>query len=587
MRKSLWFCSGVVVLSLMLCCVTGCGGNADGEKTRAGGFEKKQNSRMLRISMLSEPKTFNPVLASDNSSMALLDFMFAGLVEIDPETVKPKPELAKSWSVSDDHLVWTFNLRDDVVWSDGHKFTADDVIFTFEKVIYNPDVPSSLKSIFTVDGKEFKFEKKDDYTVAVTTPVPYAPFLFEMQVGILPKHALEKAVEEKKFASAWGVDEKPENIVCTGAFVLDEFVPGQRILLKKNPRYYKKDENGQPLPRINGIQVLIVQNTDVGLLKFQAGEIDVVSFSGKDYRAMNEGMAKGNYALYDCGPGLGADFLTFFQSTAAPDPVKSTWFEDVNFRKAVACAIDYQSIIENIFFGQAAKAVSVLPEAAGDFYNPDVEKYGFDLEKAAKLLADSGFKDFDGDGILERPQGIPVEFTIITNSGNKLRMDQCEIIRSDLSKLGFKVSVTGLDFNNLIAKLMGGKGWDAAFLGFGGVIEPHAAKNVWDPYGRLHVWNLCPAFMGGDKQRVERWYDSLPSWEKKIRELFIDGVSEFDTAKRVEIYHRWQKLALENVPLIYTVSAQRLFAVSNRVKGVKPLALGGVLHNTEELELED
>ncbi|MFQ6039983.1 MAG: ABC transporter substrate-binding protein, partial [Candidatus Poribacteria bacterium] len=250
----------------------------------------------LMLSSISDPKTFNSVVAKETSSTLITGFLFEGLVETDGVTTEVKPALAESWEVAEDKVTWTFHLRKDVVWFDGEPFTADDVIFTFNDLYYNPTIPTSARDILTIDGQPIKVEKVDKYTVKFITPKPFAPMLRSIGMAILPKHVLESkvvkvdpsAVKEDKtpnqtFNYTWGVDTPPEEIIATGPYKMKEYKPSQYVVLARNPNYWKKDAAGNRLPYIEQIRIVIVPNQDVQLLKFQAGEIDGLGIRGQDY----------------------------------------------------------------------------------------------------------------------------------------------------------------------------------------------------------------------------------------------------------------------------------------------------------------
>ncbi|MCX7766320.1 MAG: ABC transporter substrate-binding protein, partial [Candidatus Sumerlaeia bacterium] len=264
----------------------------------------------LVVGSISDPKTFNIILAGETSSTDILDRMYSGLVELDLLTQEYKPGLAKAWDHSPDYKEWTFYLRRGIRWSDGKPLTAEDVVFTFD-VIYNPDIPNSLKDLLKVDGKNFIVTKIDDYTVKVTLPETYGPFLYVIGVPILPKHKLEKAVAEKTFNQIYNVNVKPEELVVNGPFLLDKFVSGEKTVLKRNPFYWKQDIKNQRLPYLENIIFLNVPDINALMLKFQAGETDLYDVRGDRYQTIKEGETKGNYTVYDIGPGLGTEHLWF------------------------------------------------------------------------------------------------------------------------------------------------------------------------------------------------------------------------------------------------------------------------------------
>ena len=185
----------------------------------------------LILTTTSDPKSFNDIIAKETSTTEITEYIFEGLTTVDAFTLKVKPQLASAWEVSADGLTWTFYLRQGVVWNDGVPLTADDVVFTFNELIYNETIPSSSRDIFTIDGKSFKVEKVDDYTVRFILPVKFAPFLRGMAQAILPKHKLKKAVDSGNFNFTWGIDTDPKEIVGTGPFKLAQYKPGERLIL--------------------------------------------------------------------------------------------------------------------------------------------------------------------------------------------------------------------------------------------------------------------------------------------------------------------------------------------------------------------
>lgn len=536
----------------------------------------------LVIATTSDPKSFNDIMAKETSTSMVTDQIFEGLTRMNVFTLKPEPNLAERWTVSLNGLEWTFFLREDVVWSDGVPFTADDVVFTFNDLIYNPDIPSSARDIFTLEGKEFRVGKIDDHTVKFTLPVKFAPFLSGMSQAILPKHKLEQVVKEKKFTFTWGIDTDPKEIVGTGAYRLTEYRPGERLVFERNPRYWKKSPEGDPLPYIKKQIYLIVQNADTALLKFYDGELDFFSLRGMDYKLLKPLESKKNFTLYDSGPAFGTNFIVFNQNTgvnpetkrAFVDPVKLKWFTDLEFRRAVAHAIDKQQIIEIVMDGLGYPQHSSMSPSSGFFYYPDVAMYEYDLNKAKEILAKAGFVDRNGDGWLEDKDGNLVQFNLATNSGSTERMQIAAIIRHDLQKLGMKVNFLGLEFNSIVQKLNATFDWDAIVLGLTGGVEPHFGKNVWASSGQLHLWH--------PQQKTP-----ATAWEKRMDDIFNLGSAELDANKRKKLYDESQRIIAGQLPVIYTVLNSTIYAVRNKFENLKPSAFGGVFHNLEEIIIKE
>ena len=530
----------------------------------------------------SDPKSFNAIIAKETSTTAVTNLIFEGLTRTNGVTLQVEPNLAQRWDVSADGLTWIFHLRPGVVWSDGEPFKADDVVFTFNKLIYNEEIPTSARDVFTLEGKIFNVEKVDDKTVKFTLPAKFAPFLQGMSQEILPEHKLKKFVEEGKFNFTWGIDSVPQEIVGTGPFKLKKYVPGEKVILERNPRYWRVSKEGDPLPYLGKIIYLIVPNPDTALLKFIDGELDYTGVRGSDYPFLKPKEARGNFTIYNTGPDFGTNFIVFNQNpgknpkTNEPffDPVKLSWFTNPNFRQAVAHAIDKSRMLSILKNGFGFPQDASMSPSATFFYNPNVIKYDYDLKKARVLLAEGGFVDKNQDGRLEDAQGHIVEFNLYTNSSAVERVQMAAMIRHDLSLLGMKVNFTALEFNSLVEKINSSFDWDAIILGLTGGIEPHFGKNVWASDGQLHIWN--------PKQEKPN-----TDWEKRVDEIFNAGVQELDENRRKVLYDEWQVIVSKELPIIYTVLDVDLFAVRNKFGNLNPTSYGGAFHNLEEIYVKD
>ena len=532
----------------------------------------------LILSTTSDPKSFNPVLAKETSTTAITGVMFEGLTTIDPFTLVAIPNLAETWDMSTDGLMWVFHLRPGLRWSDGKPLTADDVVFTFNDLIFNPKVPNSSRDIFTIDGKPVKVEKVDDLTVRFILPLKFAPFLRSLGQEILPKHVLSAAVLAGKFNFAWGIDADVKSVVGTGPFRLLQYQPGQRVALERNPFYWKKSKEGDALPYMDKLVFLIVPSLDVELLKFMEGAIDSYNMRGMDYPLLKPLEKKRDFTVYDQGPDMGSNFIVLNQNpgtntkTGKPfvAPYKLAWFQDVRFRRAIAYAVDKKRIIEIVKNGLGYPQYSPESPSVGFFYCDQVRKYDYDLTKARQLLKEMGFEDRNKDGVLEDKDGHSLEFNLYANADNTERVDIAAIIRNDLESLGMKVNFQLVEFNTLVSKLTSTFDWDAIVLGLTGSIDPHFGQNVWLSSGQLHMWN--------PKQK-----EPATAWEKRIDEIFALGAQELDENKRKGYYDEYQKIIADETPMIYTALSARLTAVRNRFGNIKPALYGGIFHNLEEI----
>ncbi len=531
--------------------------------------EEPQKGGTLYRSSISDPKSFNTYVAQETSTTNITDGnMFEGLTAANGVTTEIEPNLATSWDVSEDGLTWIFYLREDVKWSDGESLTADDVVFTFNDVIYNPEVETDSRDIFTIAGKQIEVSKVDDYTVKFVLPEPFCPFIRSMVTPIVPKHILGGAIKEGTFNATWGVDTPLKDIVCSGPFVLTEYKPSQWVRQARNPNYWRKGPNGEQLPYLDEMIWKIVPDLNAAVLEFQTGGIDVLGPRPEDWAILLPEQEEGDFTLLDGGPTFGTSFLTL--NWNAKDPLKKKWFTNKTFRKAVAHCIDKGTIIDNILLGLGVAQWSPVSEAAKFFYNPNVIRYEYDLDKTKGMLLEAGF-EYEGD-VLYDAEGNKVTFSMTTNAGNTTREQIGNIIKDDLAKVGIEAIFQPIQFNDLVTRLTETGEWEAVIIGLTGGPDPYSGKNVEMSNGGLHFWN----------------YEDEPpeyEWEGRVDEIFIsaDSVPGCVQSKRKELYDEWQVIISDELPVIYTVQQSALFAIRNKLQNVKPTAFGGVDHNIWEI----
>lgn len=525
------------------------------------------------LSLTSDPKTLNPMVAKEATSSMVLSHVFEALTKIDGVTTKIKPLLAQSWQVNEAGDQWIFNLREDVRWFDGTPFTAEDVVFTFNEIIYNPQIDTSIRDILTIDGEMIQCQKIDSNQVVFNLPKPYAPFLMLIAgVDILPKHLLTTVVANNQFNSYWSVATQPHSIVGTGPYQVDRYQSGEYLVLKKNENYWRKDSKGVSYPKLDYIYYQIVPNNDVALLKFQQKEIDVLSLRGQDYPILKPNEEKELFSIYETGPQFGTNFIVLNQNPNREmtqlQKNKLHWFQNVNFRKAISFSIDRESIIDILMYGFGYPQYSPISPAATNFYNPNTIHYDYDIKQAKNILMKAGFSWNKSGQLLDENQN-KVQFSMLTNSDNTVRLQMADMIRKDLEQIGIHLDIVPLEFNNLVNKLNVTFDWDAILIGLTGGIEPHFGKNIWHSTSRMHLWN--------PNQETP-----LTDWEKRIDDIFDRAVSELDELKRKKYYNEFQYIVSDQLPVIYTVLSVQLIAVRNKYGGIKPSPYGGVLHNIDE-----
>ena len=582
MKKGLWL---AIVTVFATAALFACGNNQDSVvdrlKENADEFEYTigKHGGALTSATISEPLTLNLAISTDASSSGVLGYLFEGLTETSWLTDEVEPLLAESWERSEDGLTWTFHLRDDVRWHDGEPFTAHDVDFTFNRIIYNHDIPASSRPAFHfrfLDEATGEWRDEpmtvtalDDYTVQCVLPGPFAPFLRSMGTAIYPRHILEKHVDDGSFTETWDIDTDPSEIVGTGPFTIESYIPGERVVIRRNPDYWLKDDAGNSLPYLDEIVHVIVPDLETELERFLAGEADVHGVLGEEYAQLEPQQDEGNFTIHRRGPAFGTTFLGFNMNpgqsaeTGEPyvAPEKLKWFQNVEFRQAVAHVINKDAIIEDVQHGLGYPQWASVSPAAGDFHNPDVRRYEYDLNQANEILDGLGWTDTDGDGIREDGDGNDIEFSLITNEGNSVRESVGSLVHQGMSDIGLKVDYTLVDFGDLVTQLTATYDWEAMIIGFTGGSDPYSGISFWHTGESLHLW-----------------YPNQPEpateWEAEIDELYVMASRELDHEKRVDLYHEAQDIASENVPVIYTTLSERLSAVRNIFGNTTPTLYG-------------
>lgn len=537
---------------------------AGGGCRRGGEDRLRQGDRMV-TAIISDPKTFNPLLSVDSASSEALEELFDGLVRMNPKTTLTEPVLAKSWEHDEAGTTWTFHLRDDVTWHDGTPFTADDVAFTIQ-AIFDPKVPNSSKHVLTVGGQPIRAEVVDPHTVKLILAEPFAPLLNSIGFGILPKHILGPALADGTFTQTWGIDTPPEKIVGTGPYRLVRYVPAQLLQYTRNPTYWMHDESGGALPRLAERTTLIVPDQNTIYLKFLDRQLHVYSPRPEEIDDIRTRSAELDVSLEKIGLDTGMLFVSFNRNPAhyVKDGQRNPrldWFTDPKFVRAVAHSIDTKSMIQNTYFGYGEAAVSSISPENTLFYNPNLQPYGYDLEAARRLLDEGEYRDRNGDGFREDAKGNVIEFELSTNAGNQVRERLCSILKEDWTKLGFKVNYRPLDFATLVEKLSTNFDWDTMVMGFTGGVEPHNGSNLLRSSGNLHLW------------QPNQEKPATP-WEAEIDHEIDLGARELDQEKRKTHYWRIQEILHRELPMIQLVRQQRFVAAKTYLTDFTPTVWG-------------
>ena len=531
----------------------------------------------LVVSLRSEPKTLNPVTSIDISSREVIAQMTGDLIHINRVSQQTEPALAKTWRVSPDGRRYTLQLRRGIRFSDGHPVDADDVIFSF-KVYLDENVHSPQRDLLVIGGKPVTVRRLDPYTLVFELAQPYAAAerLFD-SVAILPRHLLEKAYHDGKLSQGWVLGTSAREIAGLGPFRLKEYIAGQRITLERNPYYWKADRKGNRLPYLDEITFLFVTNADAEVLRFEAGDTDIINrLSAEDYSVLEREQSARSFRVYDLGPSLEYNFLFFNLNTVAAAEssgiaTKQTWFRLINFRKAISLAIDREGIARLVYRGRATPLWTPVTPASKFWINTAISHPPRSVDQARRLLESVGFS-WRQDGTLADASGSPVEFSVITSASNTQRTQMATMIQADLKELGIRVQVAPLEFRTVLDRIFQTRDYEAAVLGLGGGdIDPNSQMNVWLSSGNDHLWNIGQTH-------------PATAWEAEIDRLMEKQLSTLKAKDRKLLYDRVQELLAENLPLICLVSPNVLVGAKDRLASFKPAILDPhTLWNSQEL----
>ncbi|HEX2712737.1 MAG TPA: ABC transporter substrate-binding protein, partial [Candidatus Acidoferrales bacterium] len=494
----------------------------------------------LRFCLRAEPKTLNPILAADDSSETIRYLTGGVLMRFGRRMQEIQPELAESWKVSEGGRKISFKLREGVKFSDGTPFTAEDVAFTMGALM-DPNLHSPTGDSFRSAEGAVKVDVTGPHSVLIVFPAPVAGLerLFD-QVAILSARSPKK------------------EMAGLGPFYVAEHKAGSYILLRRNPYYWKRDAEGKQLPYLDSIRLDIQQNRDVELLRFRRGEVHLIN--SLDAEGFDRLAGEMPSAARDAGPSLDSEQIWFNQVGSAPIPAyKKAWFRSQGFRRAISEAINREDICRVVFGQHARPGVGPVSPANRFWFNNSLHAQAFDPPSALRRLSQEGFH-LEGN-ILRDREGYPVEFSLVTNAGNKSRERMATMIQQDLSQIGIRLNVVTLDFPSLIERITRTFDYEACLLGLvNDDLDPSAQMNVWLSSASNHQWNP-------NQKSPET------PWEAEIDRLMRAQASTTDNKKRKEYFDKVQQIAWEEVPFIYVVNRNALSAVAPQLANVTPGAL--------------
>lgn len=508
----------------------------------------------LRFCLRTEPKTFDPLLVEDESSSTVRFLTGGVLIRLNRYTQELEGELATQWKVSENGRRIDFELRHGVRFSDGTPFNCQDVASTMHRLM-DPALHSPVGDSFRSAPGDVETKCTGPFTATLRFPAPVAALAAQFdQVAILSAASPSK-----------------ESAVL-GPFELGEYKPGAYVQLRRNPNYWKHDANGHALPYLDSIRLEIQQNRELELLRFRRGELDIINkLDPEMYDRLSSEMP---HAAVDAGPSLDWETIFFNQVESAPLPeYKKLWFRSDDFRRAVSEGIRRDDIVRIVYHGHARPAAGPVSVANRFWLNPAVQPGSGSEAAAIALLQRAGFRR-SGSTLVDR-SGNKVEFSMITNAGNKLHERMLALIQQDLARLGIQLNVVVLDFPSLIERISRTYNYESVLMAWANIdLDPSAEMNVWMSSAANHQWNPS---------------EKTPqtAWEAEIDKLMQAQNGSEDPKKRKAYFDRVQQIVADKAPMVFLVNPNALSAVAPRVKNVTPAVLSPqIFWNADRLRVD-
>jgi len=536
-------CYAGVVCSTLLVLFSGCSSNdAEVADMVSGGVVGQQGAESqgavsapaigdrLVSASIGDASNLIPMIAGDASSHDIADQLYLSLLKYDA-SLNLVGQLAKSWQVSKDNLSITFHLRPGLKWSDGQAFSSADCLFTL-KLIQDNHTQSPYKSDYV---RVTHAETPDALTFIVHYRQPYSPALTSWgQLAILPEHVF--AGEDIMHTE---LSRHPKATI--GPYRLQQWLPQQSITLTRNPDYF----DGTVWVAEHVMRV--IPDSATQFLELSAGHIDQMGLTPIQYQRLfpNNTKLRTNYRRYRY-LGFGYTYLGF--------NLKRPLFADRRVRQAIDYAIDRQELVDGVLMGLGK--VIATPYKPGTYWvNRELTPRPFNADKAKQLLAQAGWSDSDGDGVVDR-NGKPFAFTILTNNGNRQRADAATVIQQRLKAIGISVKVQLVEWSAFIENFINKRKFDAVILGWSLSPEP-------DQYSLWH-----------SSQMGERQFNFLSYHNDMVDTALVAATRTFDRGQRKRFYDQVQRELFNDVPVVYLFAPESTPAIHRRFVGIKPEPAG-------------
>lgn len=565
--------AATVAAAALVACQTQTGPTAPASNTQSTPTRERVTGvagGTLVYRITTPPKTLNSLMISDEASFIVAFMLLGGrLVDFDHDAQRYVPGLAETWQLGEDKQTLELTLRDGLKFSDGRPLTAEDVAFTL-RAIYDERTASAFRTALTIGEKPIAATPLDARRIRLAFPETVAaPETYLVNIAVLPRHLLEEEMTRGMLGKAYDLSADPSRVVTAGAFAVEAVAPGERITLKRNPHYWKRDAAGTSLPYLERLVVEVVADANAAVARLGEGALDIIDrIRPSDYAALQN--PQGAVRAYDVGPGLSTDHMWFNLNEGGAaggkpfvDPVKRAWFTDPRFRRAVAHAIDREGIAASTAQGLATPLYGIVSPGNRAWFAADIPRTEYDLARSRALLAEAGFvvKGSQDAPELYDAKGNRVEWTLIVPVENEPRKAMAAVIQQDLSQLGIKMQIAPVEFGAIMGRITQSFDYEAALLGVVVTdIDPSSYSNILSSASVHHQWH------------PKQTKPATP-WEAEIDQLLTTLSRETDAERRRSVFREIQLKLAEHQPVVPVVVRHIVTAANTRVGNYRPSAI--------------
>lgn len=541
-------------------------------------YEKGKSGGTWLNNLNNDLKTFNPVVAVyDAESAGIVDNLSVSLLDYDPYKRQWKPLAASSYQVSVNEAAGTmdvtFTLRDDMYWTTladpttKMKVTSDDVVFWYNSIVGDPALQHSAYAgqfVQMPDGKKkhIDMDKIDEWRFVLHYPRIVAMPELSSNMNFGPRYIFEPAKKARGIEGVlnlWTINTDPRTIPSMGPYYIESNKPGVQVTLIRNSSYFRTGDYGQKIPYIERYETKIVPNQETERLKFLAGELDGYSLRPEDLETMTRKSPR-DYTVYDNGPTLGAAFISWNQNPRNLKPLYVKWFSSTTFRQAMSCFFNRDRVVKEVYRGLAEPDPYFFAKA-NPYFDPSIkQEFTYNPERGKQLLAQIGIKP-NSAGLMQDADGNLIKYDLTVPIETNITIDIATVYADELKKVGITLNVKPVQFQKIVDTLTKGYDWQSIMISVGSNYFPIQGDNVWLSSGNLHLWNPLQPKPATD-------------WEAKVDALYWQGYSERDPVKAKKIWDQYQRILLDQVPVMYMVYPVSFAAYRDKWANVRSDTLG-------------